>query len=189
MKKLLTLFVCAVGFVAHSQKLVVTPDGLRAEADATKDYVVVDVPGKTAAEQYKNLYNYIQMSYKNPDAVIKGKVEGEYLSFETYKPDAVLGKAGMSKSTFNAKYTTRVDFKDGKARITFSDIDWTMPPGKGNYKILWKGGAFDGYIIYNKKGELKEEGNKLQVEELFNKQIDTVKSALNGTAAAKKEEW
>jgi hypothetical protein len=55
-----------------------------------------------------------------------------------------------------------------------------MPAKKGGYSVLFSGGAFSGYPIYNKKGELKRDETKGEIEDYFNSQIHLLKEYLKG---------
>ena len=70
--------------MAIGQKLTVTANGLRDENNIDKMYLVIDVEGRSAKQLYDNTYKYIIKTYKNPDNVIKGKIEGEYLKYNTH---------------------------------------------------------------------------------------------------------
>lgn len=189
MKKLLIFGALIIAFATNAQKVTVTTTGIKSESDVTKDYVVIDAPNKTAADLYNNILKYIQKTYKNPDAVLKGKVENDYFRFETYKPSAVLAKAGMSKAVFSVKFVTQIDFKDGKAKVTFNNIEYIGPSESAiPLHLHYQGGAFDGYVIYNKKGEVKDQSAKTQIEDYFNGQILELSNALNGVDASK-EGW
>ena len=187
MKKIILSIALMLTLSSFAQKVVVTPEGVRSESDTTKDFFVIDVPGKTAAELYTNVYNFIQKTYKNPHLVIKGKVAGEFIHFMTHADKLVVAKAGFTKNIYDMTYVTQFDFKDGKVKLTFQNFEFSPDVAANNYKFNFKGGTFDGYSIYNKKGELKDEGAKSQIESYFISQIDLLKSALDGNF--KKEEW
>jgi hypothetical protein len=190
MKKITLALMLLVSLVSTAQKLTLTPAGLRSEADPTKDFVVVEVEGKTAAEMYKNVYEYIQKTYKNPLAAINARVEDSYIQYDTHISKLILAKMGFSSGVYDVEYNTRIDFKDGKAKISFTEF--TFPPSlEGNkYKFNIQGGTFDGYVVYNKKGELKDETSKLKLEVEFNLIVDQLKEVMSGAYKfAKKEEW
>ena len=175
LKLLVALFIVSL---SYAQNVVVTPNGLASATDNTKEYVVIEVPGKTASELYKNMNNYIQKNYNDPDYATKGKVENEHLHFVTHADNVLYYKAGI---VYNVSYLTNVDFRDGKAKITFSDInllpaDVALPQVPFALSTLW-----------NKKGELKKEREKLEIETYFNAQLKLIKGGL--TNDIKKEEW
>jgi hypothetical protein len=88
------------------------------------------------------VFKYIQKAYKNPEKVLKGQVEGEYISFVTFAPAVVQVKAGLSKATFNTEFTTTIEFKEGKMKISFASIEWKMEnTGGGKYNLHYQGGT------------------------------------------------
>ncbi len=176
--KLITLLLVFIGLNSFGQKYTVTPNGLRDVNDSEKTFVVLNAEGKTAKQLFDNAVKYINKNYKNPEAVIKGKTEGEYLKYITHVSDFLLINNSGAKILIDANYTTELSFKDGK--IKFEIIELDMYAQTGNYKVLFAGGAFDGYPIYNKKGELKREDTKTEIELYFNSQIKSISDALQG---------
>jgi hypothetical protein len=61
-----------------------------------------------------------------------------------------------------------------------------MYADNGGYKVLFTGGAFDGYPIYNKKGDLKRPETKTEIENYFNSKIATISDFLLGKSAEDK---
>ena len=57
----------------------------------------------------------------------------------------------------------------------------------GGYKVIFTGGAFDGYPIYNKKGVLKRPDTKSEIEAYFNGQINSLSEFLLGKS--EKDNW
>ncbi|WP_028376054.1 hypothetical protein [Leeuwenhoekiella sp. MAR_2009_132] len=60
-----------------------TPDGL--EFDEYGDFLVIEADTVNAKEFYNRAVKYVEMNYRDPEEVYKGKVEGEYLKIETFK--------------------------------------------------------------------------------------------------------
>lgn len=178
MKKLFLFALFVFSTLAYGQKLVVTPLGLRDADDVKKTYVVVSAEGKTAKQLYDNAEKYVNKSYHSPEDVIKGKIEGEYLRFITHISDFLeVNNSGVMIPT-DADYAVELNFKDGKAKIEISSLD--IYSQKGGYKVLFSGGAFQGYPIYDKKGNLKRPDTKLFIESYFNSQLNTIAEFLSG---------
>lgn len=176
--RLLTLLLTLIVLNSFGQKLSVTPNGLRDTNDFGKTYVVINVEGKTAKQLFGNAINYINKNYKNPEAVIKGKIEGEYLKYVTHVSNFLLINNSGAKILIDANYTIELSFKDGKIKCEIIELD--MYTKTGGYKVLFAGGAFDGYPIYNKKGELKRPDTKTEIETYFNGQINSLSEFLQG---------
>lgn len=178
MNKIILIIVGLLSSISYSQKFTVTPNGLKDEINIDKTFVVISIEDKTAKELYENAIKYINRTYKNPDEVIKGKTESEYLKFITHVPSFLTVKNGGVKMQIEANYTTEINFKDGKIKMEIIALD--MFGTNGGYKVLFTGGAFDGYPIYNKKGDLKRPETKTDIETYFNLQIINLANALKG---------
>lgn len=85
-QQLFLLIFLLFNLVVFSQEYEVTPNGLKDKSNLENTFVVIDAPNKTTTELYQNAVKYINENYKNPEEVIKGKTENEYLRFETYVP-------------------------------------------------------------------------------------------------------
>ena len=178
MKRIILFALIVISTISYSQKLVVTPNGLHDETDPEKTFVVINVEGKTSKELYENALKYINKNYKSADDVVKGKIEGEYLKFITHVENFLIVKNTGVKVQIDADYTCELNFKDGKVKFEIITID--MPADKGGYGVLFAGGVFDGYPIYNKKGDLKRPETKNEIESDFNSQISTLSDFLQG---------
>lgn len=181
MKKIILFAFIAISTISYGQKLVVTPTGLKDANDLEKTFVVINADGKTSKELYDNALKYINKNYKNPDEVIKGKTEAEYLKFITHAENFLIVKNSGVKVQIDADYTCELSIKDGKVKFEIIALD--MYADKGGYKVLFTGGAFDGYPIYNKKGELKRPETKSEIENYFNSQISSITDFLQGKSS------
>jgi hypothetical protein len=180
MKRLILLTLIFTSVNMFGQTLNVTPDGLKDTNDSQKTFVVINCEGKTAKELYENSLKYINKNYKSPEDVIKGKTENEYLKFITHSPNFLIVKNSGAKIIIDANYTIELYFKDGKVKFEIIELDMHAP--NGGYKVVFTGGPFDGYPIYNKKGELKRPETKTEIETFFNAQINLIAEFLKGSA-------
>ena len=178
MKKIILIALIFFSLCGYSQKFIVTPEGIKDSLNIDKSYVVINVEGKTAKGLYEGVINYINVTYKNPKDILKGNVENEFISFETFVANFPLTKNGYAKMDIGTKYTTTLTFKDGKIKCEISDIK--MKAIDSQYEVLFSGGAFSGYPIYNKSGELKREETKKDIEKYFNNVIKNISDYLSG---------
>lgn len=185
MKYLLQALIFSFCFYSNSQTFVVTPNGLRDSKNIEKSYVVITKEGKSAKELFDNSLKYINKAYKNPEEVIKAKIDGEYLKFNTYVPGFTIVDNLGTSLPINAKYTVELSFKDG--RIKYEVIELTMSASTGGYNIIFSGSPFEGYPIFNKKGELKREETKQDIENHFNAVIKDFSKELGGDK--QEDEW
>lgn len=175
MKKLILLSILVFSNFYFAQ-ITVTSNGLKNSNEIEKSYVVLDAEGETAKQLYDNALKYILKNYKSPENVIKAKIEGEYLKFVTHVDNFLVINNSGAKITIDADYTIELYFKEGK--VKFEVIELNMYAQNGGYKVIFSGGAFEGYPIYNKKGELKRPETKIEIENYFNKQIKSINEFL-----------
>ncbi len=162
--------------LSYGQKFVVTPNGLKDLNDKEKSYVVINIEGKTAKELYDNAIKYINKNYKSPNDVIKGKIDGEYISFITHAGDFIPVKIMGRIHYYGADYTTELNFKDGKVKFEIINLDMKHEQGTQFYyvKTLYAWG------VYNKKEEIVDEGAKIGIENFFNSRIQSLSDVLSG---------
>ncbi len=185
MKKILMVAIILIASVsAYSQKYVVTPTGLKDEVNTEKSFVVINTEGKTAKQLFDNAVKYVNVTYKNPNVVIKGKIDGEYLSFITHSEFYV--ENGFTKAPFDMNYLTELTFKDGKVKYEISEL---VMKNSAGYELLFTGGGIN-FFIYNKSGEVKKPKTKEYLENYFNGAIPKVKDYLEEkTTLAKKDDF
>ena len=176
------LTIAAVLFTSYvfSQKLVVTPVGLRDESDNEKTYIVLNIENKKASELYINALKYINKNYKNPEKVILGKVENESLKFATFVSSFIVVQNSFIKVPIDAEYNIQLDFKDGKIKFELQNLDMYYSADGKKTRVLYTGGALEGYSIFNKKGDLKREDTKIAIEGYFNNTISKLTEFLSG---------
>jgi hypothetical protein len=183
MKKLFLLIIF-VGSLCYGQKISVTPNGLKNENDTEKTFLVLDFEGKTSKLLYDSALNYVLKTYENPENSIKGKIDSEYLKFDTHVINFIVIKNSFAKIPISIDYITELSFKDGKVKVEFSGVNMY---DKGNFGLMFMGeGAFSGYYIYNKKGDLKKPDAKTAIENYFNSQMAILTDYLqDGTPVGK----
>lgn len=169
------IFFCSL---SYGQTFVLTPNGLRDSLDTEKSYVVINVEGKTAKQLYDNAIKYINKNYKNPDEVIKGKTDSEYLKYDTHASDFISFKNSFLTAKFDVDYTTELSFKDGKVKFGIINLDMNKRTQNGVNRLLLIGNMMS-LGIYNKKGDLKRGDAKIQIENFFNTQVSQLSIDLN----------
>jgi hypothetical protein len=177
-----TLFI---NIQLYGQSFTTTPNGLRNSDNTEQSYVVIEIEGKSAKQLFDNSKRYIIQTYKNPDFVQKGIIENEYIKFDTYTPYIATINAGLSKLKYDAKYVTELHFKDGKVKFEIINLKIETDGAPLNFS---PNGAFGGWYIFNKKGILKQESAKQEIETYFNEQIKNLSSYLKGETNGN-EDW
>lgn len=189
MKNFLSILLISLSLTGFAQQYTVTPNGLKNSNDNEKSYLVLEVDGLSSKQLYDNAMRYIKQNYANPEEVLKGEIDGEYIKFDTYVENFLLYNNSGAKIPIEAKYTTELKFKDSKVRyeIIFLDMYYYNVSLNTTTKVLYSGGLFDGYIIYKKNGKLFKEETKLDIEKHFNSQANDILVFLKGES--KDDNW
>lgn len=154
------------------------------------DYVVIPFEGKTAAELYKKALQWFEVYYKNPDEVLKGKIENDYLRFTGAKNGIVCLNV-MGKFCYDTKYTVEISFKDNKLKFDLIQLEYYRPANEYN-SGGWTNVDFtlmDGY--FNKNGEWRAVYKYIpEIPGHINELMEDFKKFMNSeTIPSKKEEW
>ncbi len=178
MKKLLFLVsLLLLNFTGFSQEFEVTPSGLKDKSNIENAFLVIETPEKKSEELYLNAMKYINENYKNPDEVIKGKTENDYLRFETYVPQFSKVNNSGAKLDVSMKYTTELNFKDGKVKLEITSLSITAD--NGGRSVEFSGSIWNGYPIFNQKnGDLRLPEIKSELENYFNTKVIEVRNYL-----------
>ncbi len=108
---IIAFLVVSFASTAQSREWAVTDGKARMQA-------VISVPGKDASYLYKQVNWWLIASFKNPEEIIKARVEAEYLRGERYH--ANLHQFGAVTAA-DLKYTFTIEFRDEKVRLTLSN--------------------------------------------------------------------
>jgi hypothetical protein len=115
MKKLILGICLFISFYSYSQelpKLKLTPNGVEA--------IVVATDSLKASDMYKKSLNWVQETYKNPDKVIKAKIENEKIRIDGFANNAWWYKALGIKNSYDMEYSLEISFKDGKYKFEYT---------------------------------------------------------------------
>lgn len=125
--KLVTLFLAfslfAFGQTEQAEKFEYSEAGIN-------DFIVTKVEGKSTNEIYNKTINWIKETYKNPDIVIKMKIENEKVRINGIATDLLL----VRKMSFNLDYVIEISVKDNKYK--FELISLTATEQKTDYKKI-----------------------------------------------------
>ena len=143
MKKTILLFaVLLTSLSINAQeipKLQLTKAGIES--------IVVSAEGIPSSELYTNALNWIQETYKNPDKVLKLKIENEKIRVSGYASDSWNIKSLGMKTYYDYSYLIEVYFKDGKYKFDYT-ITELSDDGK---KFFYNCSAF-----YKKDGSVRK---------------------------------
>lgn len=76
---------------------------------------------KSSEDIYEKAVDWINFNYKNPDFVLKGKSEDNFLRFSGIKKDLSTYKSMGVAMDYDLHYTIRIDFKENKYRLTIEN--------------------------------------------------------------------
>ncbi|MDO9255967.1 MAG: hypothetical protein Q7U54_10680 [Bacteroidales bacterium] len=181
------LFIAFWG-LAQEKYFKLTPEWLVSVKDTTKNYVVVEVNNYTAAQLYNKAIMYVNERYKNPDAVLRGKIENEFLTFATHNDHMFDFRSGINM-IIEVNYLTTVSFKENKIKLDFHDIDMTLVTSQSRSPFYLVGSGGLSWYVYKEKDHSlfqPNKGFKDKIELFFNNQTNEIVSYYLTT---EKEEW
>lgn len=182
---ILTIVAIASAVSACAQRYEVTKDGLRDATSAEKSYLVLEAPGKTAEQLFKSAQKYIIQTFKNPDYVKKGDIDGEYLRFDTYTDRITMIKTNLVKLIYSGEYSVELGFKDGKVKYEVINLKIETDGTPLNWQ---KQGMLDGWWIFGKRGEVDQPTTKKEIEDYFASRVIELKQFLLATNVAE-DDW
>jgi hypothetical protein len=153
--------------IAQTDVFELTPSGLRSTKDTSKNYIVIDLPGKSKAEIFKQTQIFMNRSFVSPKDVMS-IVEGESVTITGYAEKEV---HRTNNHVFNTDYTMTFEFKDGKMKISSPAIKLTTTfYQKPQTLYLVANNSITGDVmgIWNEKLKLKSLTAKTDIENYFN---------------------
>ncbi len=131
MKKITLMIVLLTTFSINAQiPFKYNPDG-------TTDYVVYSIDKTSAADIFTKTINWINVTYKNPDKVIKAKIENEMIRIDGYSSSAFSRTfASGNKADYDVTYTLEIQIQDGKYRVKYSHNEIKVDGGIVYFKFL-----------------------------------------------------
>lgn len=139
MKKTLLLTLILIAYFGFSQDKqenkkfdYIITKGVKQETYGVLDFaVLLDKDKRTAEQLYDLMYNWVQVTYENPQEVLLGQVKGEYLRIKGF---ASYGLSYPSIQNFglltptDLKYNITFRFKTGKIKVEVDKFEyWDHP--------------------------------------------------------------
>ncbi|MFC4212160.1 DUF4468 domain-containing protein [Pedobacter lithocola] len=188
------LFYSLVLFLALSNAAVaqdkqtfsLTSKGFVSSTDTTKNYLVYELPGKTQNELYKKSLIYLSGLYASPKDVLS-TIENESITVNAIAPKAIKMKVLYLNPSWDVNYTITFQFKEGKLRISEPNINKISTYTGDVYRTasIYPQSGTNNKEIFNKKGILKQEDGKQNLETYINGFIENY---IKGTFA-KGDNW
>ena len=132
-------------------------------------FIVINFDSLNSKDLYQKSLEWFPTYFKNPNEVIKSKIENKLVRFEGYQRKYT----GMLDCT----YTIDLEFKDGKLKISIVEF-FVLSSG---YRV----GSFNlFYGCYKKDGTLKRCGKGLKdTENVFNNISESLEAYLNNSSS------
>ncbi|MFL2623387.1 MAG: DUF4468 domain-containing protein [Flavobacteriaceae bacterium] len=114
----------------------------------------------TSTELYQKAINWVNETYKNPEEVIKGKVEGDYLRLEGSVSNLLRMSVIGTMYYYDVRYTVKLNFRDGRFKYEITKIEQYYPATQysaGSWTSILNNGEV-GYKTANRKGKAKKDG-------------------------------
>jgi hypothetical protein len=131
-----------ISIISNSQelpKLKLTMEGV--------EPIVVNTEGIKASDLFSRSIKWVQETYKNPDKVLKAKIENEKIRIDGYAVNAWWYKSIGIKQSYNMEYSIEVSFKDGKYKFDYTVGQFFIDGGQ---KVL-----YDYKTFFKKTGEVR----------------------------------
>ena len=132
------LLILALLFSLHSFAQKEHPNKFEYSANGLNDYILTEIDGFTASDIYAKVINWVKETYKNPDIVLKFKIENEKIRING--SEALLYIKG--KYSMNLDYVYEIAFKDGRYKfdlisLKYEETDYkNLPNFKTDKKMI-----------------------------------------------------
>ena len=145
MKKLLLIFGIVTAGFASAQKFDLTPNNFVNTDDKSKDFAVVEIPGKSQAELFKLPKIYLTSNYKNLKGNGYNEVEPNQIVLTLRSFSATTKLLGIPPIGGDFVNRYEINFKDGKVMIKPAFQYVEQPDGSGGLAEK---------DVFNSKGKL-----------------------------------
>lgn len=151
MKQLLFLIsLLTLLSVNLNAQFVLSKDGFASASG--ENYIIKEVPNKSAIELYNSALTYIMKSFKNPNQVAS-KIEGSLITVHGYFKNAIPCAKWLGIDYADVDMNITMQFKDGKIRFDAPVINKII-----SYQKLHDGQPTT-YLLYGGSGEYFGEGS------------------------------
>ena len=176
MKHLLLTLAASLGTIVFGQndQFKLTKEGVAP--------IVVEVEGKTAADLYQSAINWVQTTYKNPDKVLKAKIENESIRIDGFASNAWWYKSMGIKNYYDMEYSITISFKEGKYRVEITIGDFFTNGQKLTYRYptFFKG---DGSVRSSYEDAVPS------LEETINNLNNSLYNYISGKTKSEDSDW
>jgi len=143
---MITLMMCLVGLISFGQKI----PKLKLTANGVEP-IIVNTDSLQATDLYNKALNWVQETYKNPEKVLKTKIENEKLRIDGFAENAWWYKSIGMKQSYSMEYSVVISFKNGKYKFEYIIGQFFIEGGQKvfyDYKTFYKNtGEISKYYI------------------------------------------
>jgi len=157
MKKLLFTLALLISFGSYAQKFEIRDVQVDSGANAVQGtfkiiepVLIFDVNG-TPTELYTKALNWVEETYKNPDEVLKGKVEGKYIRLNGSVSSLLQKNVIGTMFYYDVRYSVEIKFRENKIKYEITKFESYSPPSQYS-SGGWYGQSFR-FKIAKKKGK------------------------------------
>lgn len=177
---LFTALLCANAANSQDTLFQFSPKGLT-------DYLVINCDSISQSELYKKVLYWVQITYKNPNEVLKSQIENDFIRIEGAVSDIYCINSLGTKMCYTTRYVVEISVKAGKYKFDVLSMDAYLA-ATGWYSIPLDDTKGDMY--YNKKGELKATYKYMdQIPDYFNLLNQSLKDYVRGKNNSQKGNW
>ena len=144
---LITLFIPLVGFCQIPEFIITDVSNI--------EPIIVEVKDNSSSVLFTKTLEWLNLTFKNPEKVIKGNVDSDFIRFSGFKSSFAKRKIMGSLFYYDFEYTIRIDFKEGKYRFSLEEyaiISPSISPELSKSTLEF----YKRPECLNKKGELKD---------------------------------
>lgn len=170
MKKVFIFFTILLASLTFSQEFILTENNYKLKDDNSKNYVVIDFPGKTKSELFSSIKKYITDEYKESLDKNYKELENEQIIFDALSQSSrtiFINKKGANVWKVLNRY--EINFKDNKIMIRPTFINLTNTDNSNTTSL----GAF-----FNSRGILRLENASYFTEAYANTFVKNLSKAV-----------
>lgn len=173
-----TLLLLMVPSLAFCQYFELTPSGVMSSAGNGKTFVVLEFSEKSQTELFDLAHSYIVSTFNSAKDVMS-ESRPNVLSVNAILP--CVFKAGFNYDVLvNYKYI--LTFKDGRVKVDFDVLSFSLPPQSKNpkFSIGLTASGFGTYGVFKKNGTVASAPTKNAIEDCANGLTKGLSDALAG---------
>lgn len=157
-------------------------------------YIVVNIDSCSASKLYNKTIHWVGETYKNPDEVLKMKIENEKIRFDGFQKSAFSINSLGIKYFLDARYSIEVSFKDNKIRFKPISLEQYSEPSQYSAGGWSPVSLITNSWLYKKNGKPRKttENYINDIPNLFNDLVISLNTYLlkkSGTVDDQDDDW